>query len=88
MFDAGDLAGTGRNEEVGIGAKLRFRVPVRCALGSAAGTIAKDTRGTLATTRFLKKGDTSSTGSVPDLGTLPTTQKMIERAILNRFLIA
>jgi len=63
-------------------------VPARCALGSNAGTIAKDTRETLAITRFSKKSETSSTGSVPDLGTLAKAQKIVERDTPNSFPIA
>jgi len=50
--------------------------------------MAKDTRETLAITRFSKKSETSPTGSVPDLGTLAKAQKMAERDTLNSFLIA
>jgi len=50
--------------------------------------MAEDTRETLAITRNFKKGETSPTGSVPDLGTLATAQKMVERDSLNSFLIA
>jgi len=63
-------------------------VPDRRALGRDAGTMAKDTRETLAITRFFKKGEKSPAGSVPDLGTLATAQKLVERDSLDSFLIA
>jgi len=63
-------------------------VPDRCALGSVAGTMAKGTRETLATTRFPQKMRHVSHAGVPDLGTLATAQKKVERATLNSFLIA
>jgi len=50
--------------------------------------MAKDQKKTLATTRFSKKGETSPTGSVPDLGTLATAKKIVIWTTLNSFLIA
>jgi len=50
--------------------------------------MAKDSRETLAITGFSKNGETSPTGSVPDLGTLVTAQKKVKRDTLNSFPIA